>query len=141
MANTPHASASERGLIKLLSQQAALFIHSLTALGDHMPLYEYHCTECGENTEILQKLSDAPEKICPSCHKDGLTKQISAPRFELKGSGWYVTDFRDKKDKPKSTKPETSPETKTEIKSTDTSEIKTPEKPIKAEKKEPSNES
>ena len=61
-----------------------------------MPLYEYHCKNCGEQTELLQKLSDTPEKTCPACHKDTLEKQISSSNFQLKGSGWYVTDFRDK---------------------------------------------
>lgn len=62
-----------------------------------MPLYEYHCTQCNENTEILQKMSDEPAKTCPHCHTDHLIKQISATQFQLKGNGWYVTDFRDQK--------------------------------------------
>jgi len=70
-----------------------------------MPLYEYHCTACNKDTEILQKMSDEPEKTCPHCHKDTLTKQISAAGFQLKGTGWYVTDF---KNKPTSAKPETT---------------------------------
>lgn len=59
-----------------------------------MPLYEYHCTNCGENTELLQKMSDEPAKKCPHCSKDNLVKQISAAGFQLKGNGWYVTDFK-----------------------------------------------
>lgn len=80
-----------------------------------MPLYEYHCAACDEHTEILQKMSDEPEKICPCCHKASLTKQISAAGFQLKGTGWYVTDFKNKSapaktenattDKPAVTKP------------------------------------
>lgn len=62
-----------------------------------MPLYEYHCTHCGEQTELLQKMSDEPAKKCPHCSTDNLIKQISAAGFQLKGNGWYVTDFRDKK--------------------------------------------
>ena len=62
-----------------------------------MPIYEYTCSHCGSNTEILQKISDAPATKCPSCGNDALTKQISATSFHLKGSGWYVTDFKDKK--------------------------------------------
>lgn len=61
-----------------------------------MPIYEYHCTSCGENTELLQKVSDKPETTCPNCHKNQLVKQISSPSFQLKGTGWYVTDFKNK---------------------------------------------
>ncbi|OGT42768.1 MAG: hypothetical protein A3F13_05885 [Gammaproteobacteria bacterium RIFCSPHIGHO2_12_FULL_40_19] len=63
-----------------------------------MPLYEYHCTHCDENTELLQKTSDEPAKTCPNCHQDNLVKQISSTSFQLKGAGWYVTDFKNKKD-------------------------------------------
>lgn len=60
-----------------------------------MPFYEYVCPRCGHEFEQLQKFSDAPLTNCPACHEDGLQKKISAPAFHLKGSGWYVTDFRD----------------------------------------------
>jgi putative FmdB family regulatory protein len=79
-----------------------------------MPLYEYHCTHCGNHTELLQKISDEPAKTCPHCHQDHLVKQISAAGFQLKGSGWYVTDFRDKKPASSTTKTETPPEKPTE---------------------------
>jgi putative FmdB family regulatory protein len=59
-----------------------------------MPIYEYRCSGCGHETEVLQKMSDAPLTDCPSCGKSALTKLISAAGFQLKGSGWYVTDFR-----------------------------------------------
>jgi putative FmdB family regulatory protein len=59
-----------------------------------MPIYEYRCAVCGHETEALQKMSDAPLTDCPSCGKPALTKLISAAGFQLKGSGWYVTDFR-----------------------------------------------
>jgi putative FmdB family regulatory protein len=65
-----------------------------------MPIYEYTCALCNQDTEVLQKYSDAPATLCPHCKKEGLTRKISAPPFHLKGTGWYVTDFRDK-DKPK----------------------------------------
>lgn len=68
-----------------------------------MPIYEYQCQQCGEHCELLQKISDAPATECPSCHKDGLKKLVSAAGFQLKGSGWYVTDFKDK-NKPKAAK-------------------------------------
>ncbi|MDE2422637.1 MAG: zinc ribbon domain-containing protein [Betaproteobacteria bacterium] len=59
-----------------------------------MPLYEYRCQSCGTSTEILQKMSDPPKTLCPHCGEEALTKQVSAAGFQLKGSGWYVTDFR-----------------------------------------------
>lgn len=59
-----------------------------------MPIYEYRCSGCGHELEVLQKMSDAPLTDCPSCGKSALTKLISAAGFQLKGSGWYVTDFR-----------------------------------------------
>ena len=64
-----------------------------------MPIYEYRCESCGHELEAIQKMSDDPLKECPSCGKPALTKLISAAGFRLKGSGWYVTDFRDKKKK------------------------------------------
>ena len=59
-----------------------------------MPIYEYRCTSCGHELEALQKLSDAPLTDCPACHRAALAKKVSAAGFQLKGSGWYVTDFR-----------------------------------------------
>lgn len=59
-----------------------------------MPIYEYACTACGEQTEILQKISEPPAKKCPACGKLKLTKQISAAGFRLSGGGWYETDFK-----------------------------------------------
>jgi putative FmdB family regulatory protein len=65
-----------------------------------MPIYEYRCGECGAHTELLQRISDAPLTVCPQCGKPALTKLVSAAGFQLKGTGWYVTDFRDKGAKP-----------------------------------------
>jgi putative FmdB family regulatory protein len=59
-----------------------------------MPIYEYRCAECGHALEALQKFSDAPLTECPACNRPGLAKQVSAPSFRLKGSGWYETDFK-----------------------------------------------
>ncbi|HLX30298.1 MAG TPA: zinc ribbon domain-containing protein [Casimicrobiaceae bacterium] len=59
-----------------------------------MPIYEYRCASCGHELEVLQKISDAPMRECPACHASALTKKVSAAGFQLKGSGWYVTDFR-----------------------------------------------
>ena len=65
-----------------------------------MPIYEYRCAACGHELEALQKLSDAPLTQCPSCHKPELKKLLSAAGFQLKGSGWYATDFRNSGAKP-----------------------------------------
>lgn len=59
-----------------------------------MPIYAYRCTECGEVTEVLQKISDAALTDCPHCHQSTLNKQVTAPAFRLKGQGWYETDFK-----------------------------------------------
>ncbi len=65
-----------------------------------MPFYEYECQSCKYYAEVLQKITDAPLRKCPSCGRQTLTKLISAPVFRLKGSGWYETDFKsDKEDK------------------------------------------
>ena len=59
-----------------------------------MPIYEYRCGDCGFQKEALQKLSDAPLKDCPECGKPSLSKMVTAAGFQLKGSGWYATDFK-----------------------------------------------
>lgn len=61
-----------------------------------MPIYEYRCTACGFQKEFLQRISDAPLTDCPECGKKTLGKMVTAAGFQLKGSGWYVTDFRNK---------------------------------------------
>lgn len=60
-----------------------------------MPIYAYRCQDCGFEKDQLQKISDAPLTVCPSCGGNGFARQLTAPAFQLKGSGWYVTDFRD----------------------------------------------
>lgn len=60
-----------------------------------MPIYAYKCASCGFAKDVLQKLSDAPLTQCPSCGQAAFAKQLTAAGFQLKGSGWYVTDFRD----------------------------------------------
>lgn len=59
-----------------------------------MPIYAYKCESCGHALDVLQKMSDAPLTDCPSCGAPALTKQVTAAGFQLKGSGWYVTDFK-----------------------------------------------
>ncbi len=59
-----------------------------------MPIYAYRCEACGHAKDALQKISDAPLTICPACGASAFKKQVTAAGFQLKGSGWYVTDFR-----------------------------------------------
>lgn len=59
-----------------------------------MPIYAYRCETCGFSKDVLQKVSDAPLTDCPSCGKSSFKKQLTAAGFQLKGTGWYVTDFR-----------------------------------------------
>jgi putative FmdB family regulatory protein len=66
-----------------------------------MPIYEYKCGDCGHRLEAIQRVNDPALRECPACGKRELKKLISVAGFQLKGTGWYVTDFRDK-DKKKS---------------------------------------
>lgn len=59
-----------------------------------MPIYAYKCSDCGFEQDVMQKVSDAPLTDCPSCGKPTFTKQLTAAGFQLKGSGWYATDFK-----------------------------------------------
>lgn len=59
-----------------------------------MPIYAYRCSACGHAKDALQKMSDAPLTTCPACGAEAFSKQVTAAGFQLKGSGWYVTDFR-----------------------------------------------
>jgi len=95
-----------------------------------MPFYEYECASCKFYTEVMQRVSDAALKKCPSCGRSTLKKLISAPVFRLKGAGWYETDFKsdqenkrnladreekvEKEEKPQETKAEAKSETKSE---------------------------
>ncbi len=59
-----------------------------------MPIYEYRCSDCGYQNEYLQRMSDTPLTDCPECGKRSLNKLVTAAGFQLKGTGWYATDFR-----------------------------------------------
>ena len=59
-----------------------------------MPIYEYRCSSCGHEKEVLARMSDKPLTKCPECGKRTLKKQVSAAGFQLKGTGWYATDFK-----------------------------------------------
>ena len=72
-----------------------------------MPIYEYRCGSCGHEKEYLQKVNDAPVAVCPACGSDSYVKLISAAGFQLKGSGWYATDFKN------GSKPKSKPESET----------------------------
>jgi putative FmdB family regulatory protein len=61
-----------------------------------MPIYEYRCESCGHQQEFLQKVSDAPITVCTACGKATFVKMLTAAGFQLKGSGWYATDFKNK---------------------------------------------
>ncbi|HUW51044.1 MAG TPA: zinc ribbon domain-containing protein [Sulfuricella sp.] len=64
-----------------------------------MPIYEYRCSSCGFQKEFIQKMSDAPLTACPECKQETFAKMLSAAGFQLKGSGWYQTDFKNAKPK------------------------------------------
>ena len=100
-----------------------------------MPIYEYRCAACGHQEEFLQKVSDAPRTRCPGCGKETLSKMVTAAGFQLKGSGWYATDFKGSGSKPAAkvtaadqkaekksegapsdAKPDAKPEAKSEVK-------------------------
>ena len=82
-----------------------------------MPIYEYRCAACGHQDEHLQKVSDAPLAVCPSCGKRKYQKQLSAAGFHLKGTGWYATDFKGGAKKSADKKTETKTDSKSETKS------------------------
>ncbi|NBS57275.1 MAG: zinc ribbon domain-containing protein [Betaproteobacteria bacterium] len=92
-----------------------------------MPIYEYRCSECGFQDEFLQKLSDPLMTVCPSCGKESLKKLLSAAGFQLKGSGWYATDFKGSGSKPAAaadSKTDSKTETKTDSKTDSKTETK-----------------
>lgn len=107
-----------------------------------MPIYEYRCAECGHQEEFLQKVSEPPLEQCPACHKASFKKMLSAAGFQLKGSGWYATDFKggskkaaDKADSKPESKTESSEamsESKVESKTETKTETKTESKPAAA---------
>jgi putative FmdB family regulatory protein len=59
-----------------------------------MPIYAYRCADCGFEKDVMRKISDPPLTTCPECKTENFTKQLTAPGFQLKGSGWYATDFK-----------------------------------------------
>ena len=59
-----------------------------------MPIYDYQCNSCGHKAEVMRKISAANVEACPKCGAEAFSKQLSAPSFQLNGSGWYATDFK-----------------------------------------------
>ncbi len=105
-----------------------------------MPIYEYRCSSCGFQKEYLQKLSDPVLTDCPECGKQTFSKMLSAAGFQLKGSGWYATDFRNSGAKPAAktggtdksdTKTDAKAGAKSDTKSDTKSDVKSDTKPDK----------
>ncbi len=59
-----------------------------------MPIYDYQCSSCGHKAEVMRKISEPTLTVCPACGSETFAKQVSAPSFQLTGSGWYATDFK-----------------------------------------------
>jgi putative FmdB family regulatory protein len=79
-----------------------------------MPIYDYQCTSCGHKAEVMRKISAASTEACPECGAETFSKQLSAPSFQLSGSGWYATDFKNGSKPAPATSSETSTEKKSE---------------------------
>ena len=75
-----------------------------------MPIYAYKCSSCGHERDVLQKVSEAPLADCPACGAASFSKQLTAAGFQLKGSGWYATDFKNGAAKPEGKPAEAKPE-------------------------------
>ena len=123
-----------------------------------MPIYEYKCSACGHQEEFLQKVSDPPQTRCSACGQETFSKMLTAAGFQLKGSGWYATDFKGAGSKPaaksegksgdggsatatpeSASKPEGAASSKTEAAGTKTEASATPAKPSTASGSGPSS--
>ncbi len=89
-----------------------------------MPIYDFACTSCGFKAELMRKISEPSLTVCPQCSKEAFAKMLSAPSFQLSGSGWYASDFKDKKTNNTDTDSEKSPD-KSEAKTEAKAEAKT----------------
>ena len=87
-----------------------------------MPIYEYACNKCGHESELWQKITDKPARTCPHCGARGLKRLISNTTFKLKGTGWYVTDYTNKKPPSASSSPKPKSEKSKKSKAGDTSD-------------------
>ena len=94
-----------------------------------MPIYEYKCSKCEHQFEVIQRFSDNPIQICPECNKKSVQKLVSAPSFRLKGGGWYETDFKTgSKKNIVDTKDEKQKQPKDQTKTTEKSKSKSSDK-------------
>lgn len=100
-----------------------------------MPLYEYRCDACEHRFEVIQRFSDAPIAVCPSCGGGPVVKLLSSPAIQFKGSGWYITDYARKgkeggtpKDAPAATKDAAAPDGAAKSKDAGTPAATTPSK-------------
>ena len=92
-----------------------------------MPIYAYRCESCGHAQDVLQKMSDPVLTVCPACGQATYVKQLTAAGFQLKGSGWYVTDFRGGDTASKKEAAADKPADKSTDKSTEKAADKTPD--------------
>ena len=83
------------------SKFAAMIAALFTGTGTSMPIYEYQCQDCQHKLEVMQRMSDSRLTTCPTCGKESLKKLVSAVGFQLKGTGWYETDFKGKPKAPR----------------------------------------
>lgn len=81
-----------------------------------MPIYDYQCASCGHKAEVMRKISAASTEACPACGAETFSKQLSAPSFQLSGSGWYATDFKNSGNKaPANAESKSTDSTKSEV--------------------------
>jgi putative FmdB family regulatory protein len=107
-----------------------------------MPIYEYRCSSCGHQQEFLQKVSDKPITVCTQCGKETFSKMLTAAGFQLKGSGWYATDFKNTGRAPAKTGDAKSSDSKpTESKSTDSTSTESKSTDSKSPESKPAAES
>jgi putative FmdB family regulatory protein len=85
-----------------------------------MPIYDFQCSSCGFKDEVMRKISAASIELCPQCGAETFSKQLSAPSFQLSGSGWYATDFKNGSAKPAATSTMSNPEAAKKNDSADT---------------------
>lgn len=83
-----------------------------------MPIYEYKCSNCNHTFDLIQKINDEPVQTCPECFKNTAVRLVSAAGFQLKGTGWYVTDFKNKNQPNTKPSEKNSPPTTTKGEST-----------------------
>ena len=88
-----------------------------------MPIYDFQCSSCGHKAEVMRKISAASVDVCPECGAETFSKQLSAPSFQLSGSGWYATDFKNGGNK----SPSQSSASKTETSKSESSTEKKPD--------------